>query len=127
MATSPFADAIAAALDSVADVAGETVQYWRGTSWVTLTGVPGSTTFETDDAGDSGARVGFVSADWIFQVSKLVFGSTAITPKRGDLIKRTLGSKTLTYEVGFEGIQVFRYCDRNRTRIRVHTKETKSS
>jgi hypothetical protein len=118
---SPFATAISQGLDSVAGVAGELVQYWAGSQFVTLTGVPGTTQFGSDDV--EGMTVGFTSSDWIFKVSDLVIGGVAITPKRGHLVKKTVGAKTYVYEVLKDAEQVYRYCDRERTRIRVHTKE----
>jgi hypothetical protein len=118
---SPFASVIAQALDTVQDVAGDDVQYWRGTQYVSLKAVPGTTEFPTDDV--DAATVTYTSADWIFKVSELVIGGVAITPRRGDLVKKTVGSKTYVYEVLKDANQIFRFCDRERTRIRVHTKE----
>lgn len=116
-----FANVIGQALNSVRSIAGESVVYWRGTQSVSLQAVPGSSTFETTSVTEM--PVLYASRDWIFQADELVLGGVPTTPKRGDLVKQTVGDKTTTFEVLSDGSQVFRYCDVGRSRIRVHTKE----
>jgi hypothetical protein len=114
---SAFAKTIAQGMESVRAAAGELVTYWRGNDSVTAKAVPASTTFEMADT--SGSPITFVSSDWIFKADELVIDGAVITPRRGDWVQ--LGA--LKYDVLSDGTQVYRYCDRGRTRIRVHTKE----
>lgn len=118
---SAFASAIAAALGTVHAAAGEAVTYHRGDASVALTAVPGLNLLRTEEISD--VPVSANSRDWIFQASELVIGGAVIKPRRGDLVKQTVAGELVVYEVLHDGDQVYRYCDRARTRIRVHTKE----
>jgi hypothetical protein len=108
-------------MDSVRDAAGEIVTYCRNGFSVTLSAVPGSSPIDTSDTNDIPIMTS--SRDWILKVSDLVIGGCVIIPQRGDLIKQTIAGKTVQFEVLSDGNQEYHYCDRARTRIRVHTKE----
>jgi hypothetical protein len=119
---SAFSAAIAQALASVAAAAGETVTYHRGDeSTGELTAVPGSQQRRAEDVYD--VPVDASSRDWIFEAAGLVIDGVEITPRRGDQVRQTVAGVETVYEVASDGDQVYRYCDRGRTRIRVHTKQ----
>lgn len=115
---SAFASAIAQGLDSIGQLAGESIVYSRGAQSVTLTAVPGVTGANLDDAG---INVSVLTAlrDWIIKADDLVIGGSAVMPKRGDRI--TAGG--LVYEVNVDGEQVYHWSDPGHTRLRVHTKQ----
>jgi hypothetical protein len=119
---SAFASAIRQGLATIGSVAGETVTYWRGLQSVELTNaVPGTSEHDSQDVGDGGAVVAFKTHDWIFDAAELELAGVRIEPKRGDQIRHTVAGVEHRYEVLADGRQTFRYCDRDRTRIRVHT------
>lgn len=124
--TSAFSNAIASGLKSIASLAGEAVTYKRGANTVQITGaVPGD---EYRGAlVEAGVSVEQQKADWIFEASQLIVPTVGLTtPRQGDLIEHTAGGKVYTYEVAppFSGDVSWRYSDRGRTRLRVHTRLT---
>lgn len=119
---SAFGDAIAAGLDSIRDVAGEKVTYWRGDdSTGELAAVPGLSPSGSSRVNE--VPIEDFSRDWIFKVSELVINGDVITPRTGDQVRQTINGVEVIYEVLSDGNQVYRFCDRGRTRIRVHTRE----
>ena len=60
---------------------------------VTITAIPYSVEYETTDTEGFGTR--FISKDWLIPVDDL----TGITPKRGDHIRRTVGTETHVFEL----------------------------
>jgi hypothetical protein len=98
------------------DSASDPVTYSRDSVSFNIDATKGSTAFDSDQ-GDGGF-VRFESQDFIFKASQL-FDRIGL-PKDGDLIH----DGTHNYEVlALSGAQPFRYCDRHRTLIRVHTKQ----
>lgn len=96
--------------------ASDCITYTRDAVSIDMQATVGSTAFESDQ-GDGGF-VRFESKDFIFQAKKLV--DRIGLPKDGD----TIHDGQHTYEVlSLSGSQPFRYCDRHRTLIRVHTKQ----
>lgn len=117
----PFQEAISNAYDALLCVAGVSVTYHRGTDWVELTAIEGSTTFAIDDG--QGVVIDHVSRDYVFSACDLVLAGSETTPKRGDLIKIEVGPKLYTHEVlRPDSGEVWRYSDLGRSKIRVHTK-----
>lgn len=103
--------------------ASELVTYSRSGVFVTggLYATPGESRFEqiTEDNISIEARV----RDFTFEAADLVISGSVVLPVRGDRI--VMGSTT--YEVlPVGGGEVYRYCDRNEIRLRVHTKEVVS-
>jgi hypothetical protein len=117
-----FATAISGALDSLRTLAGECVVFQRGDDWVELTAIQGSTAFPTDDG--NGTVVEYRSVDWLCSACDLELNGEKIEPKRGDLIKKSIGDKQHIYEVlrpdGNE--KVWRFMDFGSTNVRIHTK-----
>lgn len=98
-----------AQLDAVAD----DVVYRRGGESIELKAVPGRTVFRTTD--DSGAYVRTETRDFIVPA-----GSLAFEPEPGDEIVFS----GMVYEVLAPGGEsVWRWSDRYRTALRIHTKE----
>ena len=118
-----FQDAIAGALDTVRDVAGEPVVYVQGSAAIELTAVPASSAQPADEFIEASARIAEATRDWIITLADLVVAGVRLTPRRGDQVQQTVEGVTTVWEVTPDGDQVFRYSDRARTRIRVHTKE----
>lgn len=100
----------------------ETVSLTRGGS--TTTGVAarvGSTPFEVDE-GD-GMAISVESIDWLLAASAYRIGGSATLPAPGDLIRRTLDAVVYVYEVlPIGGETCYRFSDRRRSRLRVHSK-----
>jgi hypothetical protein len=120
---SAFGQVIEQAFATVDAVAGDDLFYCRGNVELPISAVPGTSTFSSADA--NGYPVTFRSQDFMFNASLLVFGGVAAAPKVGDRVKWSTGGKTRTFEVLRDVDQFYRYCDRARTRIRIHTKEVK--
>lgn len=83
-----FSDQIALGLADVMLAAGETITYYRGDSYITITAVPGDG--QRKGLPDEVVRING-QRDWLIMVADLTFG----TPQRGDLIVHG----TTTYEV----------------------------
>ena len=122
---SNFSTAISTALKAATRLAGLTITYTTSAGSVTLTGgaLQGATDFEV--VIDGGLAERFTSADWLVSVADLVISGAAVTPARGDTISTTRNGATETYTVAApEGEPVFAYLDRERTRYRIHSKQT---
>ena len=120
MATSPIKAAATAARIASRAIRGETVAYTRGANTIAITAVRGATAWDRE-APYGGVRTGERSTDWIVAAADLVIGGSAITPARGDEIE----ADGVTFRVmpfGTES-QLWAYHDRDRTCIRIHTKE----
>jgi hypothetical protein len=105
-------------------IAGRPVIFRRGEQQISWTAIQDSTVFEIADA--NGVMVSFESTDFIGSAGDLMFDeeTTPVVPTRGDRIWKRLGTTTLVYEVLNLGNAVppYRYCDPERTSIRLHTK-----
>jgi hypothetical protein len=100
----------------------ESVTYVRGTGptllSVTLPATRGRQDYEVND-GENGVR-SFEAMDYIVNKVDLVLGGTVVLPKIGD---RILDAGE-TFEVcGVPGMGHYRWCDRNRISVRIHTKK----
>lgn len=108
------------------NAAGETVTYERGLDSASLTAVIGRT--EWDSIEGEGLVTRIESEDFLIEAADLVLAGEQTEPQRGDRIKRTIGGTTHVFEVlpfGAAGDeQPFRYSDRSRSLLRVHTKHT---
>ena len=121
---SAFADAIAAGLGSVRDVAGVSIIYARGSNQISLTAVPARSLLQSTDV-ESLVQVQFTTRDYVIVAAELVIDSELTLPRKGDRITETIGGQNKTFEVlKTDGDRFFSYCDDARSRIRVHTKET---
>jgi hypothetical protein len=118
---SPIAAASAAARAASQSVRGESVTYTRGAYSLTLTAVRGSTAWDRS-APFNGVRVGDRSTDWILEAADLVDSNgDQIKPARQDEI--TVDGVTFRVMPYGPDNQLWMYHDRDRTYIRVHTKE----
>ena len=101
-------------------VRGETVAYTRGAETVAVTATRGATGWDRE-APYGGVRTGDRSTDWLIVAADLVVGGNTITPERGD----TIAVDGITFRVMpfGEGNQLWAYHDRDRTILRIHTKE----
>lgn len=120
MPTSAIKAAANAARLASRAVRGETVAYTRGASTVAVTAIRGATGWDRE-APYGGVRTGDRSTDWIIAAADLVIGGSAITPERGD----TIEVDGITFRVMPFGAdnQLWAYHDRDRTVLRIHTKE----
>lgn len=113
--------------DKLKDHAGETITYTRGAQSVTITAVPGKSMLRVQDSSGNSV-IEWTDADWLIAAADLVIGGSAIEPQRGDLIARTSGGSTITYEVRpIESEGAWRWSDESRTIMRIHTKEIATS
>lgn len=79
-----FSDMIAAGLADIQDAAGETVTYWRGDDYITITATPG----DGQRRGQQAEVIRINSQrDWLILVSALNFGAGPVPPQRNDQVK----------------------------------------
>lgn len=83
---------------------------------VSITATVGQSEYESDPTF---GQMEFTSRDYTFPIAAL--GSLG-EPARGDQI--TEGNDVFDVSAPDENMQVFRYCDHGKTRVRVHTKRT---
>ena len=103
--------------------AGGTIHYCRNTDSVSLSATFGRSEFSVEDT--NGVRVEYSDRDFIVSAADLVLSDSAITPQRGDVIdvRSVTGEVLHVYEVlAPGGMQPYRYCDPERTLLRIHTK-----
>lgn len=107
--------------------AGGTINYCRNTDSVSLTATFGRSEFSVEDT--NGVRVEYSDRDFIVAAASLILSDAVITPQRGDVIdirNATTGEVLHAYEVLAPGnMQPYRYCDPERTLLRIHTKSVK--
>ena len=95
--------------------ASDPITYSRGSVTFTMKATPGSTPFESSQS--DGGVLRFESKDFIVQASAF---QLLDEPKDGDKIN----DGAHDYEVlALSGEAPFRYCDRHRTLMRIHTKQ----
>jgi len=105
------------------DAAGGTIHYCRNTDSVSLSATFGRTEFSVEDT--NGVRVEYSDRDFIVSAASLILSDAVITPQRGDVIdvRSAAGEVLHVYEVlAPGGMQPYRYCDPERTMLRIHTK-----
>ena len=118
MADSPLSEAVGELFDSLADDgAGVAVTFHAKTGSVDVTAVPGRSQLESTD--ESGVTHVSRSHDWIVRAADLVVGGAAVTPVRGNRVKRTIGSQVHTFELMDPP---FSPSDAEHTVLRLHTK-----
>lgn len=100
----------------------ESVSITRGGSTTSAVSARvGSTPFEVDD-GD-GMTLSVEAVDWLIAAAAYRIAGVVTLPAHGDLIRRTLGSTVYVYEVLPMGSEpCFRFSDRDRSRLRIHSK-----
>ncbi len=101
----------------------ESVVYWRGAAFVTLSASVGQT--EQDVQDTDGFTIANTSIDWLITAADLVLDGETVLPEIGDLIKHTYESKTFTYKVLTidGGERHWRHTEQiTKTMLRVHTK-----
>ena len=91
------------------------------TAW---TGTPGLDTATTRSGGTSAARLVTRERDYLIVLAELItLPSLGRVPVEGDRIIETVGGAEVVFEVCKRGTEpCWRYSDRERTRVRVHTK-----
>lgn len=115
-----FEDAIAAAVATITD-AGVSITYHRGSESVALSAAVGRTIFELVD--ESGMVTRVESRDYLVAADDLILGGAQVIPQRGDLIYETVGQEVRVHELLSPGGEpAWRYSDRYRTMLRIHTK-----
>jgi len=102
--------------------AGVSVTYTRGDRAVTLTAVPGETTFEIE-SGD--VIESAQSRDFLILASELILGGYASTPQRGDTIREVIDGVEQVFDVRAPaGSNHFRFMDPYRNVLRIYTTQT---
>ena len=97
------------------------VLYRRGTTEVSVPATVAATRFEVDD-GTGTIRAQGVR-DYLLAAADLVLGGENVLPERGDEIVETRGGTAYVYEVMDLGAERhYRFCDPDRTPLRIHTK-----
>lgn len=106
---------------SIANLHGNPISYSRGDETFPLVATRGNTEF--DKTTSDGVVTTIQSDD--FLVPTADFAATGLgTPQRGDLISEELDGVTWIYELlPTEGERAWRYWDRHRQRLRIHTKK----
>ena len=100
----------------IANHASDPITYSRGAVSLSITATKGTTSFDSEQS--DGSMIRFESIDYLIEAATLT--PTMGLPQDGDLIH----DGDHTYELlALNGAQPFRYSDRHRTIIRVHTKQ----
>ncbi len=109
----------------MASHAATTIVYSRGADSVTITETTvGKTMFRISDP-HSFAIIYERSRDYKFAAADLVLAGSEVLPEIGDEIRETQGDTTYVYVVtSLNGEPPFRWADKYRSRLRVHTLET---
>lgn len=98
------------------DNASDPITYSRDAVSLSIQAVKGTTSFDSEQA--DGSMIRFEAIDFLIEAATLL--PSMGLPQDGDLIH----DGEHTYELlALSGVQPFRYSDRHRTIIRVHTKQ----
>lgn len=117
--------------DTLKAAAGVTVTYRQKTGGIPVGGFP-VTAVTGQEARDvttqpaGAARVTNRERDYLIVLADLIAGSgeTVTLPAEGDRIEEAINGQTVVFEVGKRnGEPCWRWSDRERTRVRVHTKQ----
>ncbi len=90
-----ISDGVNLHVDTLLDpaVAGELVEFRRGTSSVKVWAAIGKTDWDEPVGGDGGETyIGTSSTDFLVRPSDLVLGGARVEPRRGDVIVRSNGA-----------------------------------
>jgi hypothetical protein len=103
------------------------VTYYRGATSIPVYATGGRTQAENVDT-DGSITVSANSHDFLINAADLQISGVQFEPAEGDRIVDTEGGFAVTYEAMADlGEPCFRYTDRFRGVVRVHTKQTKRS
>ncbi|MBK9128185.1 MAG: hypothetical protein IPM13_10335 [Phycisphaerales bacterium] len=98
-----------------------TVTYLRGTDSVELPATIGQTAFEQAD--EYGILQRTESRDYLVSAADLVLAGERTTPRAGDRIREVIGGAAFLHEVMAPGGEPpWRFSDRYRLTLRIHTK-----
>ena len=101
--------------------ASQTVTYSRGSASVSIAAAIGNSAFTLDNGN---VVLNIESRDYLFAAADLVLDGNTVTPLPGDRITESDGQ---VYEVlPIAGEPAWRYSDRYRTSLRVHTRQVES-
>jgi len=104
-----------------AAVAGVSATYARGDDSVDLTVTPAQTAVRNEDA--SGISVIGKRRDFMVRAVDIKPAGAIVTPEPGDLVRVTVGSQVVVYEVQrLAGEDCYYECDNLGTYLRLHTK-----
>jgi hypothetical protein len=102
--------------------AATTVVYRRGGESLSVCATLGRTLLKLDD-GLGGTRLEWTDKDFLIPGEALILGGSVALPRRGDLIRQTIGTTTWVYEVLAPGDEPpWRWSDPYQRMLRVHTK-----
>ncbi len=125
--TSFFHSQVAAAAGIIADVAGESVEYVRGSgSDAVAVAIAGAVHSEQgyELTGEGGISLTHESDDWLILVADLVLDGEPAVPAAGDQIRQTVGDTVIVYTVmPIPGKNCFERVGGG-CRYRIHTKQT---
>lgn len=97
------------------------VTYWRGQFSVELLATAGETVWEVEQT--EAVMLDTNQRDYLIATDELIIDGETITPLAGDRIKETLGADVAVFEVAAPFDEPpWRYSDRDRLTLRVHTK-----
>ncbi len=100
----------------------QTVTYWRCSKSVSVSATLGKTPFDVYD-GNTGISSRWEARDFIVDPADLVIDEETITPEVGDEIEETIDGVAFRYQVLAPMDEpCWRYMDRHRNAIRIHTK-----
>jgi hypothetical protein len=100
-----------------------TVTITRGADTITITAVPGETTYGS--RADGGPRLEIATRIYLVDVAKYVFDGQTTTPAIGDRFSETINGAELVTECQTpeNGEKEWRYSSRWRSRYRIHCKK----
>lgn len=117
-----FASAAARLHQRLGSHAGVDIVYLRQAASVAVVASIGQTLFQSDNG--TGVTSEFESRDFLVAAADLVLDGSQTLPKAGDRIRETAGGVTYVYEIMAPGNEpVWRYSDRERLMLRIHTKQ----
>jgi len=99
------------------------VTYYRGVNSVKVDVTVGRTPFRIND--EYGVSTIIESRDYLITAADLIILAAVILPEPGDTIKEVVGSEVFVYTVMAPGGEPeYRFSDRDRRILRIHTKHT---
>lgn len=120
-----FDQAITDQYESLREAAGVAVRYRRGDESVELIVVRGNSRYEIAD--NSGMMVNKDVLDFIILTSELVLDDENVLPMAGDRIEELDSGAVHELMQPSPSETLWRYSDRNRSRVRVHTRTVREA